>query len=61
MELSELFVTKLLVLSLLFIRSSRTMFYCKTQGFLKDMRVLDRKEMWRDWKMAHAGTWVTQH
>lgn len=37
------------------------MFYCKPRVSFKDMCVLDREEMWRDWKMAHAGTWVTQH
>ena len=37
------------------------MFYWKARVSFKDMSVLDREEVWRDWKIAPAGPWVTQH
>lgn len=37
------------------------MFYCKLQGFFMTCVSQTGSEMWRDWEMAHAGTWVTQH
>ena len=37
------------------------MFYWKPRVSFKDMSVLDREEVWRAWKIAQAGTWVTHH
>lgn len=37
------------------------MFYWKPRVSFKDMSVLDREEVWQDWKIAQASPWVTQH